>query len=148
MRRSSNRFKNELKKEKRMRLAGECKALSTTVFVNGIGITQAALDEGRPETQEETNEKVTEMIGKLKLDARQAGIYEVHRLPSRILVNKEGKDFLSNTVKIVFKNFDAKQGIYKAFARNGAAVKGIRVNDAIPKELLMAKKNLEDICAK
>ena len=118
----------EVKKERKARLTKECKDMETTVFVNGIAITQLAINEKRPEFQQETNNMVAEFLRRIRIEANQAGIAEVIRLPCKTLRDKDGKEFLSNTIKIVFRNNEAKKRMYKALAFNGKQVRGIRVN--------------------
>ena len=128
--------------ERRKRLKVEADILANVVFINGIEFHENATKDKRYETPVETMQKTHEFLAAIKHETSTCGITEAIRLPRRHVSNG-GNSFLSNTIRVSFVSFTAKMALYRALATNGNANKNIKVQDAVPSDLMGDKKELE-----
>ena len=138
----------DLKEEKKKRLANECKAMETTIFLVGLTRHPKALSEKRAETGEETYECVCKMLNELDCPKLKDDIHYLVRLPPKLKVNKDGEEFSTNVCKLVFNKVENKRTFFGKLQANGGKRAELRVYEGLPKELLTAKANLETIAKK
>ena len=130
----------------RNRLRVECKALETTVMVRGIEFHQAARNEKRKENEGETRVQTVDILTKLGLKLSLAGI-QVLRLPQREITLRDGNKVWTDTVRIAFPNLQEKLDLFKCLVAKGKDFKKIKVHDAIPHDLIPAKRALDDLAS-
>ena len=138
----------DLKEEKKKRLANECKAMETTIFLVGLTRHPKALNEKRPETGEETYECLCKLLNELDCPKLKDDIHYLVRLPPKLKVNKDGEEFSTNVCKLVFNKVENKRTFFGKLQANGGKITDLRVYEGLPKELLTAKANLETIAKK
>ena len=136
-----------LQVERRKRLKVEADVLANVVLINGIEINPTALTAGRPENSVETMQKTHEFLDSIKLDKSSCGIVEAIRLPQRqIVIN--GASVLSTTIRVTFLGMAHKLALYRSLATNGKNSSKVRVQDAIPSDLMPDKRELEKVANK
>ena len=136
-----------LQTERRKRLKIEADVLANVVMISGIEIHQAAKDAGRSENTVETMQKTYEFLSTVKIEKHLCGIVEAVRLPQRQIV-LNGQSTLTTTIRVKFNSFTNKLALYKALAAHSKKSSKIRVQDAIPADLMNDKRELEKVGAK
>ena len=137
----------EMKAEKKKKMKAECKLLEKVLIVNGIPHHQTAIKEERTETNEETKTQVLFMMKTLDLE-HKVSIESVWRIPTKIVKNSEGKEFTTNATRITLTGTQDKFTIFKSLVQNGDRISGIKIHEAIPRDMIPLKKKLEKISAK
>ena len=137
----------KLKTERKKRLQIEANVLANVVIINGLDIHAKAKEEKRIESSIETMEMVHNFVEAVKIESVQCGITEAIRLPQRT-IQTNGTTITTNTVRVTFVSFAHKVALYKALSKNGKNSATVRVQDAIPSDLMGEKRELEQIASK
>ena len=132
----------ELKHQKRMRIIAECRTLANTIIIHGIPIHEQAIKKGRIEEQSETNDQLKITLDKMKILLLEIGSFSAYRLPIVTRKEKQGKDFTTTGIRLTLLNPRARELIYKGLLQFGSEMKNIKVQQAIPRELIPLKKSL------
>lgn len=135
----------EVKIERRKRLASEAELLSPTIYMIGVPQNSISIQEQRNETPEETWKQVQTVLNNLEFPNPEARVAHVNRLPAKPYVDKNGKSKLTNTIRIRFINKFDKFNLFSALAKKGKNLPTIKVRNAIPRDLLSVNKDLEII---
>ena len=137
----------KLKVERKKRLQIEANVLANVVIINGLEINETAKKAERMENAVETMEMVHNFVESVKIEKIQCGITEAIRLPQR-QIKTNNTTITTNTVRVTFGSFAHKVALYRALALNGKNSATIRVQDAIPADLMGEKRELEQIASK
>ena len=137
----------EMKEQKRLRIAMECKTMETTLFVNGVPFDQKAIQEKRYESDDEVFEKLKEVFKSLECTLEDR-VSELKRLPPKTKTDAQGKEYMTNTCKLSFVSVEDKINFFKCLKENGKKIPNLRVKECLPKDLLPMKNNLERIAHK
>ena len=114
------------------------------MIINRLEVHKATNDGKRAERAIETMEKTHDFVKSFNIQKIQCGITEAVRLPQR-QIQMNGATITTNTVRVTFLSFAHKVALYKALATNGKKNANIRVQDAIPADLMGEKRELEHI---
>ena len=136
-----------LQNERKKRLKIEADVLANVVMINGIPLHPQAGKENRIESSVETMQRTHEFLSSIKVDTSLCGITEAIRLPQR-QVQLNGVLTWTTTIRITFQSFAHKMALYKALATNGKNNANVRVQDAIPADLMGDKRELEKVAAR
>ena len=128
-----------------MRIIAECRTLANTIIIHGIPIHEQAIKKGRIEEQSETNDQLKTTLDKMKILLLEIGSFSAYRLPILTRKVKQGKDFTTTGIRLTLLNPRARELIYKGLLQFGSEMKNIKVQQAIPRELIPLKKSLEKI---
>lgn len=106
-----------------------------------------ALQELREETQNETFECIARFFKKIGCEDLKERIQDLVRLPRKKRIGKNGEEFISNTCKLTFIDLKDKIELYKSMKNAGRTpnLDRVRINEALPKDLISAKESLESI---
>ena len=136
-----------LQVERKKRLKIEADVLANVVMINGIQLHPQASKENRMETSVETMQRTHEFLGSIKVETSLCGITEAIRLLQR-QVQINGVLTWTTTIRVTFQSFAHKIALYKALATNGKNSANVRVQDAIPTDLMNDKRELEKIASR
>ena len=136
-----------LEVERRKRLRIEADVLANVVMINGIPMHPLATKENRMETSVETMQRTHEFLGSIKVDTSLCGITEAIRLPQR-QVQLNGVMTWTTTIRVTFQSLAHKIALYRALATNGKQSANVRVQDAIPADLMGDKRELEKVASR
>ena len=136
-----------LETERRKSLKIEADVLANVVMINGIPIHPLAIKENRIESSVETMQRTHEFLSSIKVDTSLCGITEAIRLPQR-QVQLNGVLTWTTTIRVTFQSLAHKIALYRALASNGKQNANVRVQDAIPADLMGDKRELEKVASR
>ena len=121
--------------------------LANVVMINGIPLHPLATKENRMETSVETMQRTHEFLSSIKVDTSLCGITESIRLPQR-QVQLNGVLTWTTTIRVTFQSLAHKIALYRALAAHGKQNANVRVQDAIPSDLMGDKRELEKVASR